>query len=232
MSLRRTHTLLAASALAVAVAAATALPAVAADGPETTTDGGKTVLKLVEHENEGGQYIPKGGEPQDFPEEEDFLPKVGDAFTFTSDLLQDGAEVGSNSGKCTVVAVEKFTERCVVTFTFADGTFVAEGTIAFPEEEGEPDPFTVALASGTGAYTGIKGTLTVAEHEDDNDLTAVYTTGGDQVSEVPAGGAATGGGFDDSADTALLLGLAGLAAVAGLSAMAGGRALATPRRRV
>lgn len=227
MTRPRTPTLTAAATLAF-VAVAVAVPAAAADGPARTTDGGTTTIELEERENEGGGYIPKGGTPQEWPEDPDFVPNEGDAFTFTSDLLQDGDEVGSNSGTCTILDLEANLHRCVVTFTFADGTFVADGRIAFPEDS-LPEPFTVAITSGTGAYAGARGTLTVTEREQSNALKAAYSTGG-QVSEVPAGGADAGGGFGDgSDDNAVLLGLGALATAAGAGLVLGGRRLALRR---
>lgn len=228
MNRPRTHTLISAAALGLALALAPAAPAAAGAGPDVTTEDGTTTLELVEKENEGGQYIPKGGEPQDFPEDEDFVPNLGDAFSFTSDLFQAGKEVGTNSGKCTILDLETNLHRCVVTFTFATGTFVADGKIAFPDDS-LPEPFTVAIVSGTGDFAGAHGTLTVAEQEESNKLTAVYTTGG-QVSHVPSGGAAAGGGSRDASGSVLLLGLGSLVAVGGLGLLARGRRLAGPGR--
>lgn len=222
MTRPRTHTSIPAATLGFLLMVALAAPAAAADGPAGTTDGDTTTIELVERQNEGGQYIPKGGEPQDFPDDQDFVPNLGDAFTFTSELRQDGREVGSNSGTCTILDLETNLHRCVVEFTFANGTFVADGRIAFPDEDELPEPFTVAIVSGTGDFAGARGTLTVAEHEESTDLTAVLTSGG-QVSQVPSGGAAAGGGSGDATDSALLLGLGGLVALGGLGLLARGR---------
>lgn len=228
MTRPRTRTSIAAATLGLLVTVAVAVPAAAADGPTVTTDGDTTTIKLMERENEGGQYIPKGGQPQEFPEDQDFVPNLGDAFTFTSDLLQGGSEVGSNSGTCTILDLETNLHRCVVEFTFANGTFLADGKIAFPDEA-LPEPFTVSIVSGTGAFAGARGTLTVTEKEESNELRAVFATGG-QVSEVPTGGAAAGGGFGDrSGDGAALLGLGALAAAGGAGLVLGGRRLALRR---
>lgn len=223
----RTHTLLGAAALSVALTAAAAVPAAANGGPESTTDGSTTTIKVVERET-GGQFIPKGEEPQDFPEDEEFRPSPGDGFSFTSDLLQDGEKVGTDEGKCTVIDVEINRSRCEVTATFDNGTIKVDSVVDFPEDH---SPFKVTIIDGTGAYAGAKGAVTVSpgEEESDSYLTMVFTTGS-QVSEVPSGGAAAGGGALGSSDTAALIALGALASLAGLGVLVGGRRLAATRR--
>lgn len=223
----RTHVLLGAAALSLALTSAAVAPAWAGDGPDSTTDGATTTIKVLEKET-GGQFIPKGEDPQDFPEDEDFRPSPGDAFTFSSDLLQDGEKVGTDVGKCTLVDVESNRNRCEVTATFANGTISVDSVTEFPEDDSD---FKVTIVGGTGSYAGAKGTVTVsaAEDEGDSHLTMVFTTGG-QVSEVPSGGAAAGGGFGDSSDTTGLIALGALVGLAGLGVLAGGRRLATNRR--
>ncbi|HUR75168.1 MAG TPA: hypothetical protein VMZ00_12900 [Sporichthya sp.] len=232
----RTPNLLVTSALGLAFVAVPALPAAAGDGPTVTKDGATYTLKVHETEN-GSTFIPKGGEPaQQGPQAP---PSPGDAFGFTSDLTQGATDVGTDSGTCTFLTLDPdsgvSTNHCVVTLKFANGTLTVDDTLKFADAV---STFQAAIASGTGAFAGAAGTLTV--HELDNkdvgsesDLTAVYTLGGggSQVAEVPMGGAATGGGLASSADdTAVLIGLGGLVALAGFGLLAGGRRLATTRR--
>jgi hypothetical protein len=232
MTRPRSSTLIFASTLGLALVAVPVLPAFAGDeGPNATTENGTTTIKVFEKQIGEGSFIPKGGEPGDFPTDENFVPSDGDAFTFHNDLSQGDTKVGTDDGKCTLVKVATNTNHCVVTLKFAGGTLTADDTLSFPEDD---SAFDVALVSGTGAYQGAAGNVHVtpdSENNDNSHLILTFSAGGGQVAEVPSGGAATGGGFTgDSSDTALLIGLGGIAALAGFGLLAGGRRLAVPRR--
>lgn len=238
MTRTRTPRLLAASALGLALVAVPALPAVAGDAaPTVTKDGSTYTLKVLETDDGSGDtFIPKGGEP--VKGEPSGPPKAGDGFGFAAVLTQDGTKVGTDGGTCTVLSIDLDAQtavnHCRVTLTFANGSFTVEGTVKFADEI---STFDVPIVTGTGDYAGVTGTMTVHDLNDSSgdgeesdgpsqsDLTAVYTLGGSQVSEVPSGGAATGGGLDKSSDSALVIGLGGLVALAGFGALAGGRAL-------
>ena len=238
MNRPRTQTLLAASALGLALVAVPALPAVAGDdGPAVTTNGSTKTIKVHEQETTD-QFAPKGEDPGPWPEE-DFVPEVGDAFVFTADLSQGGKKVGTDAGRCTATEVNEepfsVTNACAVTLTFPGGTLLAKGELIFSEDSG-PN-FEVPIVSGTGAYSGAKGMVHGVDSgcEDcelsSSELTLMFTTDGSQVSHVPTGGAATGGGLSgNSSDSALLIGIGGLAALAGFGVLAGGRRLAVTRR--
>lgn len=241
MTRLRTPHLLAATALGAGLALTLPLSAYAGDdGPTVTTSGATTTIKVLETETLD-KFQPKGEAVQDFPDEEDFEPKVGDAFVFASDLTQGSTKVGTDEGKCTATHVDLkaqvITNSCKVTITFANGTLVAADTLTFGGEEGDGGGFDVDLVSGTGAYQGAKGNVHVIEHDcsDDcelsvSDLVITFTTDGSQVTAVPAGGAATGGGIGSNTDdTALLIGLGGLLALVGFGTVAGGRTLAARR---
>jgi hypothetical protein len=207
-------------------------PAMAADlpEPETTIEGGRVVLVLDDTET-SSHYIPKGGEPtEEFPDEQ---PAVGDAFSFTDDLRQDGDLVGTSEGTCTVLPENAIS--CAATFTFAGGTVRASGPV--DEGEDETAPSTIAITGGTGDYAGISGTLTILDKSDEADpsdtlstLTLRYSLPDSlpdslpaettQVAAVPAGGAETGGGAAGSTDRALFLGV-GIAALAGAAGLFG-----------
>lgn len=238
MTRPRTRTLTGAAALGILMALSPAVPAAAAAEPQVTTEGGKTTLKLAEKEEEGGQYIPKGGQPQAFPEDEDFVPEVGDAVTDTTDYTQDGTKVGNDRSTCRVIKVVETTVSidCVVTITFEPGTlkaaFVETFDLATEEDEDDGDVITVPIVAGTGAYQGAKGTASVQGVDDGNDndgestdeITFVFTTGGSQVSQTPTGGSQSGASRDIGGLDAGLLGL-------GAAAIGGGALLLAARTR-
>lgn len=229
-STRTRHVLLAAAGAGLILGAG---PAAAADlpQPKSTTSGDTTTI-VVRTADNVHTYTPKGGKPGPYPEDESFVPGVGDVTTDTAQYLQDGTKVGHDSGVCTVSKVVDTTVTidCVVTVTFASGTLKATfgETFDVAEEESEEpesaeeDEFSVPIIGGTGAYEGAKGTATVRGVDDGNDedeeftdeITFAFTTGGGQVTQTPVGGAAAGGGTGVGGADAGLIGI-GLATVAG-----------------
>lgn len=153
---------------------------------QVATEDGTTTFTIHSVET-GGQFIPAGGEPTEFPEDE--LPQAGDAFTFTDDLSQDGTLVGTDEGTCTVSdGGDEIT--CDVAITFAGGTIRALDTSPFTEDE-EGEPFDVPLVSGTGAYEGIDGTATVVDNPDESQtITVEYTIAGESEGEGDGGATA------------------------------------------
>lgn len=236
-STRTRHVLLAAAGAGLVLGAG---PAAAADLPEpkSTTSGDTTTIVVRTADNEQ-TYTPKGGKPGPFPEDENFVPGVGDVTTDTAQYLQGGTKVGHDSGVCTVSKVVETTVSidCVVTVTFASGTLKAvfdqTFDLAEEEEDSEEDGVSVPIVGGTGDYKGAKGTATVRGVDDGNDddeefsdeITFTFTTGGGQVSQTPVGGAAAGGGTDVSGADAGLIGI-------GLATVAGGGLLLAARGRV
>jgi hypothetical protein len=218
----RLSALTALSAGVVAVAAP-ALAATLADPTVTTTDG-RSVLVLDDTET-GSRFIPKGGEPTDeFPQQE---PSPGDAFSFTDDLRQNGALVATDKGTCTITGPEQAV--CDVLVTFANGTVSAKGTSSFDDEESD-----FPLTGGTGAYEGIRGTATSHDFSDAEDpsdtkstITVTFTLPGTdgQVTEVPTGGAATGGGLAGDGMPVALFAIGGAAIVTGVGIAGVGRRL-------
>lgn len=193
-------------------------PAETVSKATTSTVGGKTVLKAHEVET-SSMFVPKGGTAtKDFPDHE---PAAGDAFTFVNDLHQGDTLVGTDAGGCTFVSAEA-PVKCDVTVSLPGGTIHVVG-------DADGDAFTIPIASGTGAYAGITGSVLVVDHsgsgedeDDSSDLTFTYSLPtSTQVTEVPAGGAATGGGGSaQSTDSALLIGV-GVAAIAGAGGLFG-----------
>lgn len=212
---------LAVVSLTGALALTLAGPAAAADvaDVETTQKGGKTVIEVLATYGDDA-FIPKGGEPGDFPEDEDFVPGVGDAFSFEDELSQDGTVVGTQKGLCTAkkVTETEITNDCAGTLTFNDGSLklVAEIVFALDEEEGEDEGDLVQVVGGTGAYAGATGTAFIKTVDDEHEsITATFSTGDGQVSEVPAGGAQTGGVHAGGGNDLVLVGLGATAALGG-----------------
>lgn len=199
--------------------------------PTATKDGDETTIKVRATET-SSQFIPKGGKPtDDFPDPDaGESPAVGDAFAFASDLTQQGTKVGTDKGECTLLAILEAAEdlRCDGTLTFANGTIAAGGTLRFVLGD-EGKPFTVPITAGSGAYAGIKGTLTIQEvSEKVDDYTLKFTKHTGQVTSVPSGGAKTGGGATGNSDAVALLALstaviAAGAGIAGVGRLAGRR---------
>lgn len=221
--------------VAAAVVSGTALALVlagtasAADFAEvqSTTDGEHTVIKVIAVYGED-YFVPEGGEPTEYPEDEEFLPSVGDGFGFTDDLMQGDKKVGTQEGVCTATEVSKssITNDCVATIALADGTLklAAEVTFDFTEEEDEGD--NVDIVGGTGAYAGATGTAFIKTLNDESEsIVMTFRAGGAQVSEVPTGGAQTGGVHAAGGNEGALVGL-------GVTAMLGGAALLGARARV
>jgi hypothetical protein len=208
----------AAGACLVLVCAAQAGAADVTD-PTVTSQDGMQVMHLLA-ESSGAMFIPKGGEPSHhFPDGSGKGPNPGDAFSFTENLKQDGAKVGSDKGGCTFAAPTD-PLHCIVTLTFPRGTIGVEGDVA----DGKPN--TLKLTGGTGAYAGIAGTALVKDIDDDHtDLTLRYTTGGGgatQVAAVPVGGAGTGGGSTAQGGVGALVGLGAVVAAAGAGLIGSG----------
>ncbi len=215
---------------AAAFALALAGPAAAADlaDVESATKGGKTVIAVFA--TYGDEFfIPKGGEPGEWPEDEDFLPSLGDGVSWEDELSQDGTDVGTQKGLCTVtkVAGTKITNSCTATLTFSTGTLKLAAELIWDtsEEEGEDEGDTVRIVGGTGAFAGASGTAFIKTIGDDGEsITATFSTQDGQVSQVPVGGAAAGGlqPGGNGADLALI-GLGATAALGGAALLARGR---------
>jgi hypothetical protein len=208
--------LLGVAAAVATVSFAGAGAAAAADpvNPTVTNDGG-TYTMVLHSKSTGEMFVPKGGAPT--TEEPKGEPGPGDGFQFTEDLSQDGTLVGTDKGTCTITAKEAVT--CKVAVTFPNGTLSVIGSVKF-SEEGEASTFQVI--GGTGAYAGAKGSASVKdESETESEITLRYTLGGGQVSQVPVGGAETGGGAPADSQSPWVLGLGAAATAAGAAMLAG-----------
>ncbi len=227
----RIHRPILLTSAALAAAVALAGPAAASDVAEveTSTKDGKTVLAVLATYVDDF-FIPKGGEPGEWPEEEDFLPSVGDGISWEDELSQDGTAVGTQRGLCTVTKVvrSEITNDCTATLTFDNGTLKLAVKLVFDaaaEDEGEDEGDTVDIVGGTGAYAGATGAAVVKTLNDDSEsITATFSLGSGQVSHVPVGGAAAGGlhSGGNGADMALI-GLGVVGALGGTALVARGR---------
>lgn len=238
MTITRVRRTLFAAAAGAALTLSAAGPAAAAGlpDPKTSKNGDKTTIVVIT-DNDESTYTPKGGKPGPFPEDENFVPGVGDVTTDSVDYLQNGVKVGSDDGTCTVTKVVEtaVTLDCDATAVFASGTLELDFDVTFDlaEEDEEGEVFTVPIVGGTGAYQGATGTASAREVEnadgDDDDftdeLTFVFTTGGSQVTQTPNGGSQSGATRELNGLDAGLLGL-------GAAAIGGGAVLLTARSRV
>ena len=152
--MRRTVSIAAGSALFLAVAGAFSVSAVAADdrGP----DEARTLLFDVEF---SPQTIIAANNERD----PNSPFSVGDEIVFQDVLLQNGEQVGDEVGSCVLVALApEVVANCSAVFRLADGDITAQ----FWNSPG-PDPKSVALTGGTGAYRDIGGEGTLVEFGDE-----------------------------------------------------------------
>lgn len=92
-------------------------------------------------------------------------PGVGDTTVFDDRLFQDGKEVGSGSGFCTITRftpeeVHPFRLVCTATYVLPDGTLAVQGIMT------DSPLKTLTVVGGSGSYRGVTGTLEFLEHGD------------------------------------------------------------------
>jgi hypothetical protein len=100
-------------------------------------------------------------------------PGVGDSFSFTSNLRQDGQRVGTDAGTCTFKQIFGSTSnptgarvRCVVNLHFFNkGTIRVAGRTHIDFAKAHQD-FTIPVTGGSGNYRGVGGTVHVHEVTD------------------------------------------------------------------
>jgi hypothetical protein len=91
--------------------------------------------------------------------------EVGDDFSFTSNLRQDGDRVGKDAGECEVKDIDgdDLIIRCVIRYHFFDrGTIRAAGKFRVDVDDVEDWDFSFKLPvrSGTGDYDDAGGSVT------------------------------------------------------------------------
>ena len=92
-------------------------------------------------------------------------PGVGDTTVFDDRLFQEGKEVGSGSGFCTITrftpeADHPFKLSCTATYVLPGGTLSVQGIMTNSPLK------TLTVVGGSGSYLGAIGTLEFLEHGD------------------------------------------------------------------
>lgn len=93
----------------------------------------------------------------------------GDQSVFADTLSQDGKQIGTSGGVCTVTRVgskKDFTFHCMVTFDLPKGQITSQGLIDAEQKE-----FKEAITGGTGAYKNAGGEVLVKLVSKGADLT-------------------------------------------------------------
>jgi Allene oxide cyclase barrel like domain len=88
---------------------------------------------------------------------------VGNQFLATDEVFWQGRKVGDDASVCQVVAEPGHGSRrfqCVATVSLPEGQLTAQGLATVTETS--PQPFTLAITGGTGAYRSAHGQLQVA----------------------------------------------------------------------
>jgi hypothetical protein len=95
-------------------------------------------------------------------------PDLGDYLVFTNKLLQQGQQVGTNSGTCTVVRLKSsggtlraVTYQCLVTLSLRKGQITVQGLLTLPATNNPSATTKVAITGGTNAYKTAHGEMTV-----------------------------------------------------------------------
>jgi hypothetical protein len=93
---------------------------------------------------------------------------LGDSTVLTEDVYRDGTKVGTSDISCTVVrldkATDKFAVECLNTTVLPGGQISTQGYVTSDEEE--HIPFKQAVTGGTGVYAGVSGQLTIDDAGD------------------------------------------------------------------
>ena len=85
---------------------------------------------------------------------------VGDRIIINDRLLEDGVEVGTAAGTCTIVDTGRSTAICNVTFTLKAGVLAVQFVNSPPPEKHFP------ILGGTRAYEGRTGSGVLVERGD------------------------------------------------------------------
>jgi hypothetical protein len=88
---------------------------------------------------------------------------LGNQFLATDEVFRQGRRVGDDASVCQIVAEPDHASRrfqCVATLSLPEGQLTAQGLATVTETS--PQPFTLAITGGTGAYRTAHGQLQVA----------------------------------------------------------------------
>jgi hypothetical protein len=88
---------------------------------------------------------------------------LGNQFLATDEVFRQGRRVGDDASVCQIVAEPDHASRrfqCVATLSLPEGQLTTQGLATVTETS--PQPFTLAITGGTGAYRTAHGQLQVA----------------------------------------------------------------------
>ena len=140
----------------VALTAGSVAPGAIADDDRKDRDHGNTIRVIEEIDEEN--FVDNGEEG----------PTLGDQFVFSSTLMKKGKEVGHAGVACTVVSTEREEVQCVATAWFdGHGQITVQG---LESEQSEADHFTFAITGGTGDFKDAAGELVVRPISDTRDV--------------------------------------------------------------
>jgi hypothetical protein len=147
----------------MAVLTLVALGVMAFGAAAASAGDGKRTLRLTATENQFA-FLDLG----------DAGNSVGDEFVFSETLARHGVDVGESGIACTLTEIASYdmiTANCIGTLRLPRGQITIQGLVSF-QGEGQPDPFSVAITGGTGAYRRASGEMRVREL---SDTVAKYT---------------------------------------------------------
>lgn len=103
---------------------------------------------------------------------------VGDTFTFSESVTQNGKRVGFAGGFCTEIRVtrESNSQQCLVTASLPAGQFTLQGIATYSASSPNTGTVTYAITGGTGTYRTARGQVTVTPLSDADDRIIVDIT--------------------------------------------------------
>jgi hypothetical protein len=162
--MRRTRTIGAAAALALAAGATAATAAMSADDGDRDQRGRLHVLHVTRQDVEN-RLLDLDHSGSD---------SVGDVNAFSADFYAGDVKVGIDGGTCTLVRGPAI-YHCVATNSFDKGQL----TVMTLADFSQTAPGHFAITGGTGDYRGAHGEVTYVDNPDPqrDDVTFSFTTG-------------------------------------------------------
>jgi hypothetical protein len=162
--MRRTRTIGAAAALALAAGGTAATAALSADDGDRDRRGPLHVLHVTRQDVEN-RLLDLDHSGSD---------SVGDVNVFSADFYSGDVKVGIDGGTCTLVRGPAI-YHCVATNSFDEGQL----TVMTLADFSQTAPGHFAITGGTGEYRGAHGEVTYVDNPDPqrDDVTFSFTTG-------------------------------------------------------